>query len=156
MKIFRFMSLQEFFRFIDGDILKNTTQHFMYNNTSSRGFCFLNLAEYKPEEAYHFLFGLIDSQICAVFETDVKNVRQTWGKYHKPTKNYNDILNIPISLLLGGNSFLATEYCTIEYSNKNFKLLKYAVPDWNNRENWKWEEFNELQITKKNKEFNGT
>ena len=35
-------------------------------------------------------------------------------------------------------SFMAKEYCTTQYSNKTFKLLKYAVPDWFNEDNWLW------------------
>ena len=39
-------------------------------------------------------------------------------------------------------SFIAEEYCTREYSQESFKLLKYTIPDWKNRKEWYWIECN--------------
>ena len=57
MEVFRFMSKLEFAKFMNGELLKNTTDHSNGSKTNSKGFCFLNLKEQKPEEAIHFLTG---------------------------------------------------------------------------------------------------
>lgn len=57
MEVFRFMSKLEFAKFMNGEVLKNTTDHSNGSKTNSKGFCFLNLKEQKPEEAIHFLTG---------------------------------------------------------------------------------------------------
>lgn len=135
MKLFRFMSFREFQKYNDGEVLVNTKNHHVENEkaTNSVGFCFFNYAHYKPEEMLHSLTGIVDFSVCAIFETDRNNVRQTRGRYSMASdrKNFNRI------------SFIAKEYCTTKYSKENFKLLKYTIPDWFNWDEWKWREKNE-------------
>lgn len=137
MKVFRFMSKKEFEAFQKGRVLTNYTIH--KAGTNSIGFCFLDEEEYKPEEAYHFLIGAIFPEVCVVFEVDETNLRKTWGKYAKHVKETGnteeDIMNI---FKNWDNYFIANEYCTQCYLNKDFKLIKYAIPDYFNREEWDW------------------
>lgn len=141
MKVFRFMSNNEFNKFRNGDTLTNTTK--FQGRTNSEGFCFLNFDEYKPEYACHFLHGAIgafpmekmfEAGICAVFEVDDKLLKQTYGKYLKPLtlEEYKKHKT--------RDMFTAKEYCTTTYNNKDFKLIKYTIPKWFDfsYEDWKW------------------
>lgn len=130
MKVFRFMSREEFKKFNTGEVLYNNTRH--NAKTSSVGFCFFDLKDYKPHEAIHFLSGLVSFNICAVFEVDKSKLRQSWGIYHK-IKEPVIVGNLLIDLLKAMNSeehFTATEYCTSEYSNRDFKLIRYSEDIW--------------------------
>lgn len=136
MKVFRFMSINEFKKYINGStLINNKNHHQKYNRrTNSIGFCFFNLDEYKPEKAVHFLTGIVNLDICVVFEVNEEKLKETYGIYAKQD------INISIFDILIGKipSFEAKEYCTTEYSNKDFKLVKYAIPEWSNKEQWKW------------------
>lgn len=128
MKLFRFMSLGEFQKYCNGEKLINTTNHNKDENKASNsvGFCFFNLADYKPEEILHSVTGIANISICVIFETERKNVIRSKGRYSRAVNEYER------------ESFIAKEYCTTEYSKDTFKLLKYAIPDWFNEENWLW------------------
>lgn len=134
MQIFRFMSKEEFEKFNNGEILQNNTRHIA--KTNSVGFCFLNMKDYKPHEAIHFLSGLVSFNVCAVFEVNKNKLKETWGVYHKPiepvaTGNFlRDVLNA----LYNNEKFTATEYCTTKYSNKDFKLIKFSENIWSQYE----------------------
>ncbi len=124
------MSKKEFEKFRNGVVLENKTIH--KGKTNSIGFCFFNIDDYKPEEAMHFLSGIVTFDICAVFETK-KKLNKTYGVYAKPIKNtgnsFEDLLNIFFI-----DSFKADEYSTPKYSSKDFKLLKYSENIW---QQWK-------------------
>lgn len=160
MKVFRFMSNYEFEKYRKGSRLINTTRH--NGQTNSVGFCFLSLDEHSPEKAMHFLSGIATFEICAVFETDVE-MECTYGIYAKPLKVSNDMRENLMNLLLTWeDSFRTNEYCTKEYSNKDFKLIKFSRNIWQqwnpleNQQELKWEEcINELQTTKGTEEKNG-
>lgn len=141
MKIFRFMSIDEFRNYQLGKTLINTTNHNLAKNsrTNSIGFCFFNLEDFKPETAFHFLTGIVNPQICAIFETK-KRLKQTYRRYSnlyynkktlKVFANYDD-------MIMYESSFIAVEYSTTKYSKENFKLLKYTIPDWFNKNEWIW------------------
>lgn len=85
MQIFRFMSVKEFALYLSGRKLINNKKH--TDATNSEGFCFLSLGQYKPEEAFHFLFGIVSCNICAVFEVDRVKIIKSWGKYGKRNKS---------------------------------------------------------------------
>lgn len=128
MKVFRFMSKKEFERYQDGQVLKNNTIHL--GKTNSKGFCFLNLEEYKPEQALHFLSGIATLDICAIFETNMK-LNKTYGIYANPIKPSGNILQDLLNLYSNYDSkFKANEYCTTQYNNKDFKLIKYSENLW--------------------------
>ncbi len=129
MKLFRFMSSSEFNKYINGDKLINNNDHKFYK-TASTGFCFFNYAEYNPEEMLHSVTGIVSMDICCIFEVSRNFVKKSYGRYSKA--KYKDSFKREI--------VVAKEYCTTEYSKENFKLLKYAIPDWFNWEKWDWKE----------------
>lgn len=159
MIVFRFMSNNEFQKFRCSNKLKNSKTH--KARTDSVGFCFFDIEDFKPEEAFHFLSGNVSSDICAVFETDEK-LNKTYGVYAKPLKPDGDIISDLINLFNGWrDEFTATEYCCTEYSNKTFKLIKYTKNIWEQwdrfeeQQEFKWEVCDELQNTKRLKKKNG-
>lgn len=130
MQVFRFMSKEEFEKFNNGETLQNSTVH--RAKTNSTGFCFFDLKDYKPHEAMHFLSGLVSFEVCAVFEVDKSKLNQSWGVYHdlkEPVIVGNLFIDI-LRALYSRECFTATEYCTTEYSNKDFKLIKYSENIW--------------------------
>lgn len=143
MKVFRFMSKLEFEKYKNDITLINNKKH--DGKTNSIGFCFLNIEEFTPEEAMHFLSGIATFDVCAVFETEEK-LNKTYGIYAKPIKStgnpFEDLLN-----LFSGytDNFTANEYCITEYSKKTMKLLKYSEEIWRQwdpaeeQKNLKWE-----------------
>lgn len=107
---------------IDGEKLRNNTKH--TGKTNSVGFCFLDLKEYRPIYAFHFLVGAVETtDICVIFETNEK-LNKTYGIYAVPGGAFFD-------------SFQATEYCIEEYDNTKFKMIKYSVGDFY-KDRWKW------------------
>ena len=123
------MSKEEFKKFNNGETLHNNTVH--NAKCTSIGFCFFDLKDYKPHEAVHFLSGIVSFDVCAIFEVDKNKLKQTWGVYAKPiayTGNFLiDLLNLYNDY---EKKFTATEYCTTEYSDKDFKLIKYSKNIW--------------------------
>lgn len=131
MKLFRFMSKEEFDKFIEGEKLVNYKDHNKEGQkTNSIGFCFLNYAQYKPEEMLHSLTNIVSMDTCCIFETKRENVRRTYGRYSKAINKDS----------FERTTIIAHEYCTTEYSKETFTLLKYAIPDWYNWEEWNWRE----------------
>ena len=125
MKLFRFMSKKEFNKYLKGEELINETEHM--GNTNSKGFCFMNCEDYESEYAYQFLSGVVDTGVCAVFETK-KELIETYGVYADPYGSFFD-------------SFTSDEYCTKEYNKKDFKLIKYCYDfdeKWCQDKEWKW------------------
>ena len=132
MKLFRFMSFDEFKKYCNEEELINNTNHNKDNNnkTNSIGFCFFNYAQYKPEEMLHSVFGVATCNICCIFETDRENVRRTYGRYSQAIDKNT----------LDRRTIIAHEYCTTKYSKENFKLLQWAIPEWSNWDNWEWQQ----------------
>lgn len=128
MKIFRFMSRNEFEKYRSGQLLINKTIH--QGKTNSIGFCFFNIDDYRPERAMHFLSGVATLDVCAIFETN-KRLNKTKGTYAKLPPSTGNALIDYIRVLNGMvYKFDAAEYCTTTYNNKEFKLLKYSEDIW--------------------------
>lgn len=128
MKVFRFMSKVEFEKYKNNITLKNDKKH--EQKTNSVGFCFLNMEDYTPEQAMHFLSGIVSFDICAVFETEEK-LQKTYGVYAKPIKPTGNPMEDLIKLLCGFNeNFTADEYCITEYNKQKLKLTKYSEDIW--------------------------
>lgn len=128
MKVFRFMSKLEFEKYKNGITLKNSKKH--DGKTNSIGFCFLDIEEYTPEEAMHFLSGIVTFDVCAVFETEEK-LHKTYGIYAEPIKStgnpFEDLLNIFNGFT---DRFTANEYCITEYNQETMYLLKFSEEIW--------------------------
>lgn len=152
MKVFRFMSLKEFMLLKEGKTLYNKTNHKKdYNQgTTSIGFCFLNLEDFEPELAYHFLRGVDMNykepyQVCVVFETDEDFLVKGKGRYAKPLTD-KEMLRMSIEEFFDfrKNSMIIDEYSTMSYNREDFKILKYSPVNVLMRDtDWKWREYNE-------------
>lgn len=116
MKVFRFMSMDEFNDFLCGMKLNNNKKHEAHTN--SIGFCFLNEEEFDSEYAYDFLKGIVSDDLCAEFETDENNLKKSWGIYADPYGSFFSTITVD-------------EYCTEQYNNKDFKLLRIAKMELN-------------------------
>ena len=112
-------------KLINNEVLFNNTKHTA--RTNSIGFCFMDYEQYKPEDAVHFLSGIVSLDKCVVFETD-KELDKRWGIYGTPIKftgnNGIDMINL---YRRWENTFTADEYCIEEYSLKDFKILKVGT-----------------------------
>ncbi len=148
MKVFRFMSNEEFERFNRGEKLLNYNKHWKENKTDSEGFCFFDLEDFKPEDAMHFLTGIVPLDICAVFEVDESYLNKSCGRYAKPFQGLtgDPLVDLLKAIMGQTESFDAKEYCTTEnFNNENFKLVKYTkecYKSWNSegKENFNWED----------------
>lgn len=131
MKLFRFMSFIEFEKYCAREKLVNMTNHNKDNGkaTNSIGFCFFDYDQYKPEEMLHSIFGVANVNICCVFETKCKYLKKSNGRYSQPVSK-NKLRNRRI--------IIADEYCITTYSQDNFKLLQFAIPEYSNWDKWKW------------------
>lgn len=127
--VFRFMSKREFENFKEGKKLSNNTIH--KAKTNSIGFCFINIEDYAPEKALHFLSGIVSFDVCVVFKTKIKYLNKSYGVYAKHIKSTGNILEDLMNIFNGFNEkFKANEYCTTEYNNKDFKVIKYSENLW--------------------------
>ena len=109
MKIFRFMSKEEFDKLLAGETLVNNKNH--KANTNSIGFCFM---KDDPEYCYEFLSGIVSDEVCVVFETK-KELNKSFGIYADPSGSFFD-------------NIAKDEYCTEEYSLEDFKIVKMCIP----------------------------
>lgn len=113
MKLFRFMSKDEFEKLINGEELANEKEH--AGHTDSIGFCFMPYKEDEDiEYAYEYLSGIVTDDIVVVFETDKNNLNKSWGIYADPYGHFF-------------HTITETEYCTTNYNKNTFKILKYGV-----------------------------
>lgn len=160
MKVFRFMSTEEFEKYRSGKKMKNKTNHKKQNHrkTTSIGFCFLSLDDFEPEYAYKFLSGIVTDDVCAVFEVDENKLKQSEARYNKPLSDEEDkaemeklnlkgdFLDFLLSSLevmkdlTSNGCMMAKEYCCTKYNNKDFKLIKYAEPVFRQKFEWKGDE----------------
>ena len=107
------MSKQEFEKLMNGEKLFNKKRH--KGRTGSTGFCFMQYKGYEDiRYSYEYLSGIVTDDIVVVFETNKKNIKESWGIYADPYGSFFDTIT-------------ETEYCTTQYSKDTFKILKYGV-----------------------------
>lgn len=140
MKVFRFMSLIELGRYLNEIPLINNKEHSKENKSTSKGFCFLSLGQYKPEIALHFLIGAIDKpDLCAIFEVDRKELTKCYGIYAKVVPLEENTPKRTQRAIDGTiEKIKVDEFCTSSYSKENFKLLKVAKTNLYERDKWEW------------------
>ena len=112
MRIHRFCSEEEYKKFISGEKLTNYKDHGAergYEASTAVGFCFFIE---DPEEAKHWLAGIVDFDYCLTFQVPHTAVKLCHGRY----ANW-------IKLGVSDGSIKRTEFCCTEYDNKTFKLL---------------------------------
>ena len=94
MRVFRFMSMDEFKKYQIGDTLSNDKKHPDYGQkTESVGFCFMVYDDYYPEYAYEFLSGIVSDDVCVVFEVDDTLIVISSTLYSTPAPL--NLLNLP-------------------------------------------------------------
>lgn len=127
MRVFRFMSMDEFKKYQIGDTLSNDKKHHdCGQKTDSVGFCFMDCDDHCPECAYEFLSGIVSDDVCVVFEVDESLLTKSEGTYAAP------LINDDVGWFSTMN---VDEYCCQSYDKTNFKLLKYCF-------NVSWDNFN--------------
>lgn len=122
MIVHRFMSKQELSVLLAGKQLCNSTNHHKKFNrrTTSIGFCFF--AD-DPDEAVHWLSGIVDLDYCVTMEVDDGFLLQSYGLYmdNETTDlshpmNYDDFMKV-------AKFKKRTEYCRSRYSLTDVKIL---------------------------------
>lgn len=135
MKIFRFMSYEEFKKYMNGENLYNNKKY--KAKTNSIGFCFFDIKDFSPEFAWKFLKGAIFPDICVVFEVDETLLRKGYGIYSDPNKTLYELMNFIPKMIR------VSEYCTEKYNKETFKLVKYTTNELDflrNYKNFEWRE----------------
>lgn len=136
MKIFRFMSYEEFKKYMNGENLYNNKKY--KAKTNSIGFCFFDIKDFSPEFAWRFLKGAIFPDICVVFEVDETLLRKGYGIYSDPNKTLYELMNFIPKMIR------VSEYCTENYNKEVFKLVKYTTNKLDFLENYKSFEWREV------------
>lgn len=135
MKVFRFMSYEEFKKYMNGESLYNNKKH--KAKTNSIGFCFFDIKDFSPEFAWGFLKGAIFPDICVIFEVDETLLRKGYGIYSDPNKTLYELMNFIPKMIR------VSEYCTEKYNKETFKLVKYTTNKLvflRNYKNFEWRE----------------
>lgn len=108
MILHRFCSEAEYNAFVKGEKLENTKVHGVergFNATTSVGFCFF---EENPEDAKHWLSGIVDLDYCITVEVEPKYLKVSKGRY----KNWRT-----------QSVHYRKEYCCTHYDNSKFRLI---------------------------------
>ena len=108
MILHRFCSKEEYIAFITGKTLVNNTHHSETQASSAVGFCFFTE---EPEEAKHWLSGIVDFDWCLTFEVPRSKVVKCVGRYPKWVNGVNT------------GAVKRREYCTTHYNSETFKLV---------------------------------
>lgn len=124
MKLYRYMSINEFLKLMSGEKLTNTNK-FSMNRTDSEGFCFFGeetafqhgydheegqILTYDALSCLQFLKGIVSDEILVEFnpsESAIKKLHEGTGIYSDPQGDYGDLICI-------------TEYSTTEYDKDAF------------------------------------
>lgn len=111
MILTRFCSQAEYDKYLSGETLTNTTDHYRggKGGSTSVGFCFTTD---ESKTAWRYLKGCVDFDVCVVLEIADALLTHSVGKYADYSKDD------------GIGSCLKQEYCLTTYSNKTAKLLK--------------------------------
>lgn len=140
IRLLRYMGFTEMIQYLDGKILTNNTRwDERARKSTSVGFCFFeDTAEETPEERLEYLRGVVNLGIVAIFETSENNVKRRIGRYRDPKK---DEINLIPTADAPIGTMIITEYCTKQYSRKEFQMLKLGCieDEWENKIHWIWE-----------------
>lgn len=118
MILTRFCSLEEYNKFIDGEVLVNETDHYRngMGGSLSVGFCFI---EDEPTTAWRYLKGIVSPDVCMVLDIDEALLTKSMGKYvdyGQPDDGYK------------AQACLKREYYLTRYSNKTARLVRTLTP----------------------------
>lgn len=120
MFVFRFMSKEEFTKYINGEILINEKDHSIHSKTKSKGFCFMEYENnHSVENAFEYLDGIVSEDYVCIFECKESLLTSSYGVYADPFGCFFDTITVD-------------EFCCNSYSNKDFKLKSYCEDvSWN-------------------------
>ena len=110
MLLFRVMSRAEYKKYCAGKKLYQLTDHSDYARSQSQGFCFMDMADVKPQEAFDFLSGIVTRELLCVFECKdlaKAGLIESSGLYYAYPENR-----------------WRREYCTKGYSKDTLKLIR--------------------------------
>ena len=116
MILTRFCSQAEYDKYMSGETLRNTTDHYRggKGGSTSVGFCFTKDA---PKTAWRYLKGCVDFDVCLVLDIDDALLAHSHGKYSDYSRSEG------IGICIKG------EYCITAYSKKTAKLLQVLKPE---------------------------
>ena len=115
--LYRFMSKEEYEELLAGKVLVNEEDHTKEYKTASVGFCFLDINDYSPRQAYEFLRGIVADYVAVMFEVDESYLTPSYGVYAYVDK--------------------ITEYFTTTYSMESFRPVKVSF-NFMDRQNAVW------------------
>lgn len=117
MLVTRFCSFAEYNKFVSGETLVNTADHYRggRGGSTSKGFCF---TADEPKTAWRYLKGIVDCDICMVLDIDERLFTKSSGKYADYSKPWT----------IAPQSCLKREYCLKEYSLSTATLVKTLQP----------------------------
>ena len=126
MKYVRFMGMDELHKYLSGEtLINNTVWSDKAQRTGSVGFCFFD-DSVAPESRMHYLNGVVDMEVVAVFEPVVPMCFVvSEGKYRNPEKPIPAVL---FEAFLSELMMPVKEYSLTEYSCKTLQLVKVGVP----------------------------
>lgn len=122
MKAIRYMSLDEFERLMDGEILENNKEHNRKWSTST-GFCFLRKGHFLENAILDQFFKKENTLVKVEFKVNsTKYLNRSKGRYETDEvfgwdPEEDDIWN-PFQ-----NFIWMREYCTTQYSIRTFKVM---------------------------------
>lgn len=121
MKVIRYMSLDEFERLMDGEILENNKDHNRRWSTST-GFCFLRKGHFLENAILDQFFRKETTLVKVEFKVDsTKYLKRSKGRYETDDLwNEDDLYDaIPSQTFVW-----MREYCTTQYSTRTFKVMR--------------------------------
>ena len=122
MIVHRFMSEKEYKALLTGKIITNNTIHARKGfKTTSKGFCFFTQ---DPDEAVHWLSGIVDMDYCVTFEIEEKLLARTQGKYADGEKfDPAKVMHIGDKI----EYIVKQEYCRFWYCLDIVKILSVST-----------------------------
>lgn len=141
MKVYRYMSLNEFYKLTNGLDLVNNADHSKKSRTVSEGFCFLpeNVTFYSdvinaeeivsPDVAFEFMKGIVCDDILVEMEIDQALLTESFGVYADPYS-------------FDGYTILIKEYTLKKYNWNIAEVIRYAIKD-HSLIGWKWYNYNQ-------------
>lgn len=109
MIVHRFCSAKEYELYIAGKPLENFVDHAEFNASTASGFCFF---KEDPEEAKHWLSGIVDFDYCITLEAPRSLLVKCFGRY----PNW-------ISPCVRKGSVVKEEWCCHRYDKYTFPLI---------------------------------
>ena len=120
IRIFRFMSKSEFNKFLNEKNLLNQKDFSKEARSSSRGFCFLEKGQISPEESLEYLSGIVNTDICAVFDIPIRNMSRSSGAYSSNDATIADVM-------YGYGLVSLEEWCIEKYNSSMATLVEFAA-----------------------------